>query len=160
MVDCSTRRDGRNYFSVFIYRTFCVDFSHHLKINCSYLVHIDTSTKHIYIRTYWGLQVFFSPNIIFLVQVRLRTWSTMHPKFKPDWSLNSWPPDRDSTFNVTATPVLNTRPSVTSSFKTPFPVTMGNSQHEDVTLQLIFTASHETSHNLSEYIYLLFLSCG
>ena len=32
---------------------------------------------------------------------------------RPDWGSNSWPPDHDSTFHVTETPALTTRPSVT-----------------------------------------------
>ena len=34
---------------------------------------------------------------------------------RPDWCSNSWPPDHDSTFHVTETPALTTRPSVTSN---------------------------------------------
>ena len=36
------------------------------------------------------------------------------PQVQPDWGSNSWPPDHDSTFHVTETPALTTRPSVTS----------------------------------------------
>ena len=36
------------------------------------------------------------------------------PKVRPDWGSNSWPPDQDSTFHVSETPALTTRPSVTS----------------------------------------------
>ena len=35
------------------------------------------------------------------------------PQARPDWGLNSWPPDHDSTFHVTETPALATWPSVT-----------------------------------------------
>ena len=35
------------------------------------------------------------------------------PQVQPGWGLNSWPPDHDSTFHVTETPIT-TRPSVTS----------------------------------------------
>ena len=36
------------------------------------------------------------------------------PQVRPDRGLNSWPPDHDSTFHVTETATLITRPSVTS----------------------------------------------
>ena len=49
---------------------------------------------------------------LFLVQVRLQT-KYYAPQVWPDWGLNSWPPDHDSTLRVTATPALTTRPSVT-----------------------------------------------
>ena len=39
--------------------------------------------------------------------------STTHPEFDQQ-GLNSRPPDHDSTFHVTETPALTTRPSVTS----------------------------------------------
>ena len=43
----------------------------------------------------------------------------MHPKFNvPDRGSNSRPPDHDSTFHVTETPALTTKPSVTSSTHT------------------------------------------
>ena len=35
------------------------------------------------------------------------------PQVQPGWGLNSWPPDHDSTFHVTETPAMTTRPSVT-----------------------------------------------
>ena len=35
------------------------------------------------------------------------------PQVRPDRGSNSWPPDHDSTFHVTETPALTTRPSVT-----------------------------------------------
>ena len=35
------------------------------------------------------------------------------PRDRPDRGSNSWPPDHDSTFHVTDTPALTTRPSVT-----------------------------------------------
>ena len=37
------------------------------------------------------------------------------PQVWPDQDSNSWPPDYDSTFHVTETPVLTTRSSVTSA---------------------------------------------
>ena len=37
------------------------------------------------------------------------------PQGRPDRGSNPWPPDHDSTFHVTETPALTTRPSVTSS---------------------------------------------
>ena len=40
--------------------------------------------------------------------------STMHPQVRPDWGLNSWPLNHDSTFHVTETPTLTTQPAVTS----------------------------------------------
>ena len=48
-----------------------------------------------------------------LVQVRHRT-EYYAPQVKSKWDSNSWPPYHDSTFHVTETPVLTTRPSVTS----------------------------------------------
>ena len=44
------------------------------------------------------------------------TWdrSTTHPQVRPNWSLNSRPPDQDSTLHVTEMPSLTTRPSLTS----------------------------------------------
>ena len=49
---------------------------------------------------------------IFVDQVRLRQ-KYYAPQSRPDWGSNSWPPDHDSTFHVTGTPVLTTWPSVT-----------------------------------------------
>ena len=37
------------------------------------------------------------------------------PQVQPGRGLNSWPPDHDSTFHVTETPAITTRPSVTSA---------------------------------------------
>ena len=51
---------------------------------------------------------------IFLDQVQLRTEVLHVPQVWPDWGSNSWPSDHDSTFHVTETPALTTRPSVTS----------------------------------------------
>ena len=36
------------------------------------------------------------------------------PQVRPDRGSNSWPPDHDSTFQVTEMPALTTWPSVTS----------------------------------------------
>ena len=36
------------------------------------------------------------------------------PQVQPDWGSNSLPPDHDSTLQVTETPALTTRPSMTS----------------------------------------------
>ena len=54
---------------------------------------------------------------IFLVQVRLRTEVLRTPKFDPTGirTHDLQPPDHDSTFHVTETPALTTRPSVTST---------------------------------------------
>ena len=38
------------------------------------------------------------------------------PQVRLDQGLNLWHPDHDSTFHVTKTPALTTRPSVTSCF--------------------------------------------
>ena len=47
--------------------------------------------------------------------VRLRTEVAYHvPQARPNRGSNSWPPDHDSIFQVTKTPTLTTRPSVTS----------------------------------------------
>ena len=41
------------------------------------------------------------------------------PQVQPHWGLNSWPPDHDSTFHVTETPAITTRPSATSRYTIP-----------------------------------------
>ena len=53
---------------------------------------------------------------IILAKVRLGIEVLYAPQVRSDRSLNLWPPDHDSTFHVTETPALTTRPSVISSY--------------------------------------------
>ena len=96
-----------------------------------------------------SLQLFLV--VLFFDQEQLRQrYNT--PKVRLDRGSNSWPPDHDSTFHVTETPVLTTQPSVT--------LTSQISQHSSQFTFPLITSFHLLLLQYKHYSSMQFTSSG